>query len=138
MMSPTKNVVATGRLTLRITGCRQRRSILGTYASQARTHHERRNDSSQRISSGSRHLAAISSGIPAARAIAIAERHIDADYVTSRTTGFDEVRRAAVEASLGCGVPTGWFRTRRFERKLERIRRLGGRDRERLGRGSLH
>jgi DNA-binding SARP family transcriptional activator/ABC-type transport system substrate-binding protein len=29
-----------------------------------------------------------------------------------------------------CGVPPGWFSTRRFERKLERIGRLGGRDRE--------
>jgi DNA-binding SARP family transcriptional activator/ABC-type transport system substrate-binding protein len=29
-----------------------------------------------------------------------------------------------------CGVPPGWLRTGRFERKLERIRRLGGRERE--------
>jgi hypothetical protein len=27
-------------------------------------------------------------------------------------------------------VPPGWFRTKRFEDKLERIRRLGGRERE--------
>jgi len=27
-------------------------------------------------------------------------------------------------------VPPGWFRSRDFERKLERIRRLGGRERE--------
>ena len=27
-------------------------------------------------------------------------------------------------------MPPGWFRPRRFERKLERIRRLGGRERE--------
>jgi len=29
-----------------------------------------------------------------------------------------------------CGVPPGWFRARRFERKLEQIRRLGDRERE--------
>jgi DNA-binding SARP family transcriptional activator/ABC-type transport system substrate-binding protein len=37
------------------------------------------------------------------------------------------------ETTVGCpycGVPPGWFRSRDFERKLERIRRLGGRERE--------
>ena len=37
------------------------------------------------------------------------------------------------ETTVGCpycGVPPGWFRARDFERKLERIRRLGGRERE--------
>jgi hypothetical protein len=39
--------------------------------------------------------------------------------------------RGQVTASCSyCGVPPDWFRTRRFERRLERIRRLGGRERE--------
>ena len=41
--------------------------------------------------------------------------------------------RLRAETTVGCpycGVPPGWFRTRDFERKLEQIRRLGGRERE--------
>jgi DNA-binding SARP family transcriptional activator/ABC-type transport system substrate-binding protein/streptogramin lyase len=40
------------------------------------------------------------------------------------------LRREVTAECFPCGVPPGWFRTRRFERKLERIRRLGGRERE--------
>ena len=40
------------------------------------------------------------------------------------------LRREVMSDCLTCGVPPGWFRTKRFERELERIRRLGGRERE--------
>jgi DNA-binding SARP family transcriptional activator/ABC-type transport system substrate-binding protein len=39
--------------------------------------------------------------------------------------------RREVTANCGfCGVPRGWLRVGRFERRLERIRRLGGQERE--------
>ena len=41
-----------------------------------------------------------------------------------------QLRREVLSDCPYCGVPPGWFRTKRFERKLERIRRLGGRERE--------
>jgi hypothetical protein len=40
------------------------------------------------------------------------------------------LRREVTADCFTCGVPAGWFRTRRFEGKLEQIRRLGGRERE--------
>ena len=40
------------------------------------------------------------------------------------------LRREVTSDCFTCGVPTGWFRTRRFEAQLERIRRLGGVERE--------
>ena len=40
------------------------------------------------------------------------------------------LRREVTADCFPCGVPPGWFRTKRFEGKLERIRRLGGRERE--------
>jgi hypothetical protein len=40
------------------------------------------------------------------------------------------LRREVTASCNYCGVPRGWFRTRRFERELERIRRLGGSERE--------
>ena len=40
------------------------------------------------------------------------------------------LRKEVTAACSYCGVPPGWLRTGRFERKLERIRRLGGHDRE--------
>ena len=40
------------------------------------------------------------------------------------------LREQATTGCPFCGVPPGWFPTRRFERKLERIRRLGSRERE--------
>ena len=40
------------------------------------------------------------------------------------------LRREVTADCPFCGVPPGWFRTKRFERELERIRRLGGRERE--------
>ena len=40
------------------------------------------------------------------------------------------LRREVTSDCFTCGVPTGWFRTRRFEGQLERIRRLGGLERE--------
>jgi hypothetical protein len=40
------------------------------------------------------------------------------------------LRREVTSDCPYCGVPPGWFRSRDFERKLERIRRLGGRERE--------
>jgi DNA-binding SARP family transcriptional activator/ABC-type transport system substrate-binding protein len=39
------------------------------------------------------------------------------------------LRGAVTAACSFCGVPPDWLRTGRFERKIERIRRLGGRDR---------
>ncbi len=41
-----------------------------------------------------------------------------------------QLRREVTSDCPYCGVPPGWFRTRRFERKLERIRLLAGPDRE--------
>ena len=41
-----------------------------------------------------------------------------------------QLRREATSDCPYCGVPPGWFRTERFEGKLERIRRLGGLERE--------
>ena len=40
------------------------------------------------------------------------------------------LRREVTADCPFCGVPPGWFPTRRFEGELERIRRLGGRERE--------
>jgi DNA-binding SARP family transcriptional activator/ABC-type transport system substrate-binding protein len=40
------------------------------------------------------------------------------------------LRREVTADCFTCGVPPGWFRISRFERKLERISRLGGRERE--------
>jgi ABC-type transport system substrate-binding protein len=40
------------------------------------------------------------------------------------------LRREVTSECQNCGVPPGWFRSRDLERKLERIRRLGGRERE--------
>jgi DNA-binding SARP family transcriptional activator/ABC-type transport system substrate-binding protein len=40
------------------------------------------------------------------------------------------LRQAAMAGCPGCGVPAGWFPGGRVERELERIRQLGGRERE--------
>jgi ABC-type transport system substrate-binding protein len=40
------------------------------------------------------------------------------------------LRREVTADCFTCGVPPGWFRTKRFEGKLERIRRFGGLERE--------
>ena len=40
------------------------------------------------------------------------------------------LRQAAIAGCPGCGMPPGWFAGDRFERELERIRQLGGRERE--------
>ena len=40
------------------------------------------------------------------------------------------LRREVTADCVACGVPPGWFRTKRFEGKLNRIRRLGSRERE--------
>ena len=41
-----------------------------------------------------------------------------------------QLRQTARDGCPGCEMPPGWFAGARFERELERIRRLGGRERE--------
>ena len=40
------------------------------------------------------------------------------------------LRREVTAGCSFCGVPAGWLRVRRFERRLERLRHLGGQERE--------
>ena len=52
------------------------------------------------------------------------------DNVLALPRSRTRLREQATAGCPYCGVPPGWFPTRRFERKLERIRRLGSRERE--------